>query len=260
MWRRVLFLALCIALPVEGEALIFGPDDRVIQPSQEGSLFAPVGIVIGGSVQSYATAFLISSCHAMTVRHAFGLGASVIGAKTTFAANVAGSPEKWIKTPARVVEAGLAPLSAHSFSTDWAILKLDRCLGTEFGSVILDARTPVINAQVEIAGYPNDRSLTAGLSVDRNCVIKAFENGMALHDCATQPGNSGSPIFRVAHDGSSERLYVVAMNTSGHFYGVPGANLKLPVTEFYPSYASSALPVMNMLRSRSPSKPLRQTH
>jgi glutamyl endopeptidase len=246
MRRRLYYIALLlVGLPQGLHALIFGPDDRALVSSQPGTLYGPVGLIFGGSVAGHATAFLISDCHILTVRHAFDPATPVVGAETTFAAGASGDARSWTVTHATVVEAGRS--SESNSKDDWALLKLRRCLGRKFGIALVSRRIPQPGHRIKLAGYPNDKSKTSGLVLDPDCVVRRLEKELVRHDCATQPGNSGSPLFDVIEVDGQQRMQVFAMNHAGHSFGVPGANLQRPVTAYHSAYAASALPLPQII-------------
>lgn len=231
------------------EALIFGTDDRVSVQAKPHDLFGPVGIIFGMPEGGHATAFLVDDCHALTVQHAFGTRRAAVGRSVSFASGVHGPAKNWRVTSALVIADGgldLREPADDGFSirkSDWALLKLDKCLGRMFGHVRVSSRLPDPDERIGVAGYPVDKPLSAGLIVDPSCLIRGTRSGVLLHDCSTLPGNSGSPLFRIVLDHGKKRLEVFAMNTAGHSYGVPGADLVLPVREYIPNYASVATPI-----------------
>ncbi|MDB6098790.1 MAG: peptidase [Gammaproteobacteria bacterium] len=235
-------------------ALVFGRDDRQVVKSDPGSLFGPVGIVYGAAESRYATAFLVGDCYALTVQHAFGSVRSAVGRPIMFAAGVTGPAERWQTSRAKVVvEGGLEQLphgtDAYAARTaDWAILRLTKCLGRKFGVVKLNAELPRAQETIGMAGYPIDRPLSGGLLVDPSCHIRDSRSGVLLHDCATLPGNSGGPLFRIVSVGGRQTLEVFAVSEAGHSYNMSGADLVLPVTEYYSNYANVALPICRIAR------------
>lgn len=247
-WRLPLFVLISAFAPQQVYALIFGPDDRLAVSSQAGSVYGPIGVLFGDSVNGHATAFLVNECHVLTVRHAFRQGGSITGARAKFAAGAAGEARAWTVTEAQVIEAGRPTTTDGSDPhQDWALLRLKKCLGRRYGTVVVSTEMPQPGQSVQLAGYPIDKSFAIGLVLDPDCMVRHIgDDGSIRHDCATQPGNSGSPLFDIIEVGDRKRLRVFAMNNAGHSYGVPGANLRLPVTSFHLAYAGSALPIQSM--------------
>lgn len=248
---RAVLLALAAAAAgwaSSSAALVFGADDRQVVSTDPGSPFAPVGIVYGSPEAGYGTAFLVDDCYALTVQHAFGSSRSAVGRRIMFAGGVSGTPDRWRTSRAVVVaDGGLeqAPASdAYGMrSRDWALLRLSKCLGREFGFVTLTAAVPDATETVAMAGYPIDKPLSGGLQLDRSCRVRDERSGVLLHDCASLPGNSGSPMFRIVSAGGRQRLEVFAMNTAGHSYNTPGRDLVLPVTQYSAAYSNVAAPI-----------------
>ncbi|MEO7601688.1 MAG: trypsin-like peptidase domain-containing protein [Sphingomicrobium sp.] len=225
-------------------------DDRIGVSAQAGSVYGPIGVLYGGSARGHATAFLVNDCHVLTVRHAFDPTGPIIGARATFAAGVSGDALYWTVTEAHVVEAGDLTTTDASASGDWALLRLTKCLGRRYGTALISSRMPRLGQRVQLAGYPNDKSFAAGLILDPDCEVRQIaDDGSIKHDCATQPGNSGSPLFDIIEVKGRKRLRVLGMNNAGHSYGVTGANLRTPVTSFHMVYAGSALPIRQLVNS-----------
>lgn len=231
--------------PYRASALIFGPDDRIMVSTRPGSPYAAIGIVYATTSGPLATGFLIDDCSVMTVRHKV---AENVGHRVHFQAGEIGRSPNWEDSGGVVVAVGSAPSVDPSTEVgpgDWAIIRLDRCLGKRFGHVIVENTAVGADEKVAMAGYPSDRNLEDGLFLDPSCALRGADKGMALHDCAMQPGNSGSPIFRpLGRD--SKRLTVVAMNSGGWAYGVPGATLRLPVKGYNEAYANRAIPMQRI--------------
>lgn len=97
---------------------------------------------------------------------------------------------------------------------DWTVLKLEHCLGDIYPFLVLKELTLEQVSQrglvLEMAGYPSDR-WSGHLTVDSRCKVHRqtlLQRGGWRHDCATRPGNSGSPIYTRTPTGE---LVVVAM-------------------------------------------------
>lgn len=230
MRPAILFLALLSSVvPVSGtDALIFGADRRMTVTTAPGSLFGPVGIVYGGT-GGYATAFLVDDCHALTVQHVFGEGAPAKGRRTIVAFNVDGPPDSWSASRAKVVaDGGIEKNGASGIVgrvNDWALLRLSKCLGKTFGHVRLSARLPSRLQAIGLAGYPGDRHLSEGLSIDTGCHTRGLRSLAILHDCAALPGNSGSPLFRIAEEEGRPVLEVFAISEAAHSESDLGRNV-----------------------------------
>lgn len=242
MWRCILILIGLAAIPQQSGALIFGADDRRVVTSSE---FDPIGYIYNSVDGSHATAFVIAKCHALTVRHAFPQSPSAMGRRTKLVLRGSGRTARFAVN-AKVVKVGYDVAGAR-FERDWALLELDPCPGKRVGTVFLSTAEPRLNQTISIAGFPSDRSLGEGLILDPACQIRDIRNRMILHDCSTQPGNSGSPIFETIESNGQKGLLVHGIQSAGHAYGVPGADLRLPVTEYHDEYAAVALPISSIV-------------
>lgn len=213
--------ALSLLVPVSSShALIFGIDRRQVQDTGPGALFGPVGIVYSPDGSNYATAFLIDDCHAMTVQHVFAEGDIAQRRGSILAFNVAGPSTSWTVVSGRVVAHGKQTVDARTQAIvrteDWAVLKLSQCLGKTFGHVTFSRMMPASEEAVGLVGYPFDRPLSAGVSADLKCHVHTQRGSALLHDCASLPGNSGGPLFRVVlHDGRPS-LEVFALLIAAH--------------------------------------------
>lgn len=96
---------------------------------------------------------------------------------------------------------------------DWAYLRLDRCLGAQYGYFELreaDLYEPPVDKGFAAVGYSTGRQMT-----DPRCAARPdAEAGPGkggqgwLHDCAVMAGDSGGPIFRAG------TLNVVALSSA----------------------------------------------
>ena len=190
MFRPALIL---IALgSASASATIFGVDDRISASSRE---FAPIGVVTGGEKVVYGSGFLVDACSVLTARHVGGSVEDLVGKRLTFQS---GS----LASEGRVVAAGplqAGPSESRSIGKDWMIVRLSRCLGSQIGFLRLSTAAAVFAGRhefkVEAAGFPRDRPIAAGVSIDPNCRVLWVGGGRIAHDCATIAGNSGGPLL-----------------------------------------------------------------
>jgi tetratricopeptide (TPR) repeat protein len=213
---------------VPAKAVTFGADDRRAVPRQQGAESGPIGMLFfdaGDGQFAAGTAFLVSPCHVMTAYHVaagggrvdetkgsvFYLGQGTLGPDLPdlahFATSTPAHPVAW----GRFVHAtDNSALLVRSESVerngweDWALLKLDTCLGApEYGYGYLKL-APITTQEVlrsgallpaRSLGLPGDKT-TATLWEDPNCRIigQIYASGWQ-HDCVTIPGNSGGPIL-----------------------------------------------------------------
>lgn len=90
--------------------------------------------------------------------------------------------------------------SLRGQSEDWALLRLDECLGREVGYArIAEAGEKARDGYGELlfAGYPQSRRGLGGVTLERSC--HAWDAGPVFPiigvDCAFERGASGGPIF-----------------------------------------------------------------
>ena len=188
-------LAILALSPSVADAAIFDRDDRVAVTLKS------VGIVTGGEHIYYGSGFLIDRCNVLTARHVAGNVLVVVGRRLVFRAGQSASP-------GTVVAAGpfqdnFSP--SRSIGADWMLVRLDRCLGRKLGFLRLastvDAYATERGAQAGDAGFPRDRPMRLGPTVDADCRVLWVGGGRMAHDCATIAGNSGGPILARQGDG-----------------------------------------------------------
>jgi len=119
----VLLVSLFCAFPGSLKASIFGIDDRK-STAANNTHFRAVGVIRTHS-GGYGTAFLIDECHVLTAKH-------VIHEANPLGTRMSVRFEPWIRpghdnTSLGTVIGRLVPPS--DYSEDWALLRLDYCLG-----------------------------------------------------------------------------------------------------------------------------------
>ena len=216
MRRLVLLCSLLLSAPALGAT--FERDDRVAM-TRPGPDFLPIGIVTGGKGIAYATGFLVSNCHVLTVKHAAGRVAHVEGRRMMFRLPFAGPDAA---SAGSVVAAGDLDLvgapSRLDRSGDWLLVRLDHCLGRRFGSLALSKKSGPLRtsapAPLFSAGFPIDQSWRRQLTIDPACRLRGEPQHLFVHDCSSLPGNSGSPIFTTAWRNGYASVEVLAMHST----------------------------------------------
>jgi Trypsin-like peptidase domain len=148
------------------------------------------------------TAFLVGSCHVVSAQHvARPKGRTdpviefFIGADPT-------QPRRFAsRSRARVVAAGrFSTRNYEGMAGDWAVLRLDACLGTRYGFLRLGrvpAQGHMPQGDLAVAGFPRSRAHLGGITVERGC--KARDHGpvraLVGVDCAFESGMSGGPML-----------------------------------------------------------------
>ncbi|MET1029042.1 MAG: tetratricopeptide repeat protein [Dongiaceae bacterium] len=209
-------------------AVALGGDDRQPVTRDKGTTFSPIGLMVldeGRTDAVAGTAFLVSPCYVLTAYHVAG-GGDPITEKTTavfyvgqgaigpdfddarhFAAQSPAHPVVWGKyvpseddaTPAQRASAML-----QNGWEDWALLKLDRCLGDAEHGYGYFRLAPVTTRdltrsgeglRVSSVGLPGDKPMDH-LWRDPACrIVGQIHNSGWQHDCVTVPGNSGGPLL-----------------------------------------------------------------
>ena len=217
MRRSTALCSLLLMLAAPAEAATFDRDDRVAITRPDATLL-PIGVVRGGKGIAYATGFLVDDCHVLTVKHAAGRVATVVGRRMHFRLPFAGDDGASVGS---VVAAGRLDLVADpnrlDRSEDWLLLRLDRCLGRRFGSLSLGENDPFRRpgaAPLFSAGFPNDQPWRRQLTIDPACRAHGPIEPLFIHDCSSLPGNSGSPIFTTVQRGGRASVEVLAMHST----------------------------------------------
>lgn len=209
-------------------AVALGGDDRIAIERIKGSTFGPVGLMVldeGADDAVAGTAFLVSPCHVLTAYHVAG-GGKAITDKTVahfylgqghigpdfddarqFAEETTAKPVVWGQyipneddSPAEI----RAKAILQNGWEDWALLKLDRCLGDEktgygyfhlYPMTTRDLTRLGTGLRISSIGLPGDKPLTR-LWWDPHCrVVGQVHDSGWQNDCVTVPGNSGGPLL-----------------------------------------------------------------
>jgi V8-like Glu-specific endopeptidase len=240
----VLFLLLYSA---QSTTAVFDRDDRISVSGAQGSLYSPIGIVYPISKKHYATGFLVDRCNVLTVKHVVGDDASAENRVLYFSVGPGTLKGKWTAKGIVVANGKFRMRDSEDEPgqgrvRDWLLLRLDRCLGDEFG-YLRPGDAATMGQVVEAVGFPRDRSLTSP-TLDPSCKIRASVGGTVLHDCASRPGASGGPIVRRVRRGEDETLEVIAIHTAG----VPDKGVR----SFDYAYSSIAVPIQTIFPAIEP--------
>ncbi|MDN3567785.1 trypsin-like serine peptidase [Paeniroseomonas aquatica] len=99
---------------------------------------------------------------------------------------------------------GYLPGGGGPAAADWAVLTLDRPLGTPDRLLPLLETAPAPRAALALGGYQQDRPEV--ILADSACRLLGFAAagpaGMLVHDCAGTRGVSGAPLLARGADGS----------------------------------------------------------
>ncbi|HVI87745.1 MAG TPA: tetratricopeptide repeat protein [Dongiaceae bacterium] len=236
-WRVAGALLVAILLATAGAAglairpaaaVALGGDDRQGVERVKGGIFGPVGLMVldeGADDAVAGTAFLVSPCHVLTAYHVAGGGGKITDKTVAhfylgqgsvgpdfddarqFADETTARPVAWGQyvpneddSPAAI----RAKAILQNGWEDWALLKLDKCLGDEktgygyfhlFPMTTRDLTRKGTGLRISSIGLPGDKPL-ARLWWDPHCrVVGQVHDSGWQNDCVTVPGNSGGPLL-----------------------------------------------------------------
>lgn len=216
---KILALVAFVALARDAAANVFVADRRV-QRAADRAPYAAVGVLTHPRIGAGGTAFLVSSCHVATAYHvAFLRGRDASGnlllgtPKLGHAAEFLVGPDA--KTPGRFAARTRARVVAYGrfdgrdfagMAGDWAILRLDDCLGERFG-YLRHARASagaIPEGPLMTIGYPASRAGVAGITIETGCRARDHGpvEGLVGVDCAFESGMSGGPVLQLQPDGA----------------------------------------------------------
>ncbi|MGA0603777.1 trypsin-like serine peptidase [Caulobacter sp. KR2-114] len=151
-----------------------------------------------------ATAFLVSPCYVVTNFHAvFGDEPNAVSAHKRYGVTFrvgAGANGRGFTTEQHGQPVFWGDMAGEHESADWAVVRLDRCLGAEsrLSWLNLGATSSIATGQalVSVAGFPEGKDEDDLWRAD-GCHLNArpTEVGLWSSDCAASPGSSGSPVF-----------------------------------------------------------------
>lgn len=211
MLLAVMTCGLCL---LSADANVFVSDRRE-QRDPRAPILRSVGVLKSPYAEGGGTAFLVGECHIMTAYHV--VFAREKNAQTGDVKTVRGkvgsqgefyiglSPDKPMTfeemTTATVVDFGnYVKRDFHGMTGDWAILRLDTCLGRKYGHLSVarpDERKPMPTGDLMTVSFPLSRKDRAGISVEENCSAREWGPVLGLIgiDCATEGGMSGAPVL-----------------------------------------------------------------
>jgi hypothetical protein len=211
VWRKALAGAVLGLVAWAAQANIFVTDRR----QQSDASLPPlrsVGLLHHAEAGVGGTAFLIGACHALTAHHvafpqdlaaAAGRAGGGRASKAQFlvGADPARPGQFASRSRVRVVAKGRFWGADYAgMAGDWALLKLEVCLGRQYGFLKLGrvaADSPMPTGTLMVAGYPRSRAHLPGITVERGCRARDHGpvNGLVGIDCAFESGMSGAPVL-----------------------------------------------------------------
>lgn len=214
-WQLVSALALTVTACSRGDESqlknTFGTDDRVSSPDA-----APYRAV--GRLDSGCTGTLIGKRLVLTAAHCvYDATKKAIKANVTyFHPNLRTGqtlPRTWIES---------AWVQGDNPETDrlkdYAVLRLDRDIGTTFGTLAVQDTAIAAGAlpyPLELVGYSIDRNGGDNPNVSHNCAVRAVIDGKLFHDCDSASGISGAPLLAPV----SGKMAIVGISVSEYRQG-----------------------------------------
>lgn len=235
--RPKLPAVVCIALWLVAEVAVANilVEDRREQRDSGLPILRSVGMLVHPQAGGGGTAFLVSRCHIVTAHHVAipketdraTENIEPLPGKVGHAAEFIIGPHPAIpgrfvaRARATVVELGnFSSGTFDGMAGDWAILRLDECLGKKFG-FLKYARpgpaSPMPRGELMTIGFPRSRARQAGITVETGC--KARDHGPVAGligvDCAFEAGMSGGPVLERQIDGSWLVVGLIQQSTGG---------------------------------------------
>lgn len=247
--RLALVLSLLLAAARPGAANIFESDDRLLAGREAGGPFAAVVAVTQDEADPaarprFGSGTLVSPCHVLTAHHiAFdtpGTEGGEVVSLVHLGPPRAGFPFALTLRAQAVLWGDLAD---HAYA-DWALLRLERCLGPEWQPWPLRplafAEALALGGTLGSAGHPAWETRQA-VTVDPACQVHEAHGRIEgwWHDCAVSVGQSGGPIFLVDGEGHRHLVAIVVGDFSPQREVIPAwdvraANVAVPVANFAP--------------------------
>jgi len=252
-WLRRVRLALaCLALlqTAVAHAHVYGIDRRA-QRDADRLPYRAVGMLVEPRTGNGGTAFLVGRCHVVSAHHVpYAAGARRDPAKLWSLARqmrfqagpLPGKARVFASsTIATVVDAGRFTENDFAGSAgDWAILRLDNCLGDRYGWLRVDRDTTpesLPGTTLTSIGYPSSRVHWPGVTVETGCRARDFGPvpGIFGVDCAFENGMSGGPLLARQPDGTWRVVGVISQSIGNGFpteYSMMNRNQAVHVSAF----------------------------
>jgi hypothetical protein len=232
-------------------------EDRRKQRDASAPIFRSVGMLHHPGIGAGGTAFLAGRCHVVTAYHvAFMRGRDPVTGRVEVAPGKVGGVAEFLigpdsavpgrfaeKTRARVVAFGrFSDADFTGMAGDWAILRLDECLGGRYGFLRLArprSDSPMPTRELMTIGFPASRAGKPGITVERGCSARDHGpvDGLVGVDCAFENGMSGGPILE-RQSGSGWRVVGIVQQSTAEVdrmlpaYSMEHRNQMVHVTAF----------------------------
>ena len=193
---------------------VFGHNDKELVTDSErqfklvGRLIAPDG--------TYCTASLVWKNLIITAAHCVFKDGEFLKGKYQFLLGASNGTS--------VAESGVSYIwwgtadSQNNRKLDWAILKIEKPLGEQFGYFGWKPSTEENLENVMQAGYGSLFYQGKSMTGVQDCSAQAFfpEQGLIYHDCDSSTGDSGSPLFSCDEKNT---CFIVALHVAEHRNG-----------------------------------------
>ena len=263
-----------------------GTDPRTEQARDgDGKMFAPIGLIEPRNpvpsldpndvdavtherklVKSHSTSFLISPCYVLTNYHSV-FGGSKEPSDKFVASFFNFDPETKSNKMTRATPVAWGNYNQSTKrADDWALVKLDACVGKKIGWLETDVRNTgeLYNKEVASAGYPIDKKVTS-LWIHRGCRFieyspTNYENTF-FNNCATRHASSGSPVFDL-ENGYPQVLALQASDRGGQeqilkSYSSDKANVAIDIRVILPKINQIISDDKMAFGSKNPSLPVK---
>jgi len=210
-------------------------EDRREQLDSSLPIFRSVGMLVQPEEGGGGTAFLVSSCHIVTAYHVaipqrrstvdgnVGTVRAKVGKFAEFVIGPDPASPGTFATHSRATVVAFGKFSADSFdgmAGDWAILRLDECLGKQFGFLRIarpERDSPMPRGELMTVGFPRSRAKEPGITVETGCRARDHGPvaGLVGVDCAFEAGMSGGPVLEKQSSGSWLVVGLIQQATGG---------------------------------------------
>lgn len=216
-----LFISVSALLNSSASGGIYHSDDRLQKP--RAGQYAAIGLIVSTDRKAgVGTGFLVDPCHVLTAQHVEIHAEEVPATPPKVYFFYGTGPYKGFEKPVSgyaIRQGGYPPhYLMDNNKRDWVLVKLNECVGARVGYLKISPKNAVgalEKVKLSIAGYPKGRDWTSGLWVDPSCRIKGARDGTWLHDCASDEGNSGGPVFFITQGLNGAVFHVVGLHQSG---------------------------------------------
>jgi V8-like Glu-specific endopeptidase len=184
---RLALACLVLLQAAAANAHVYGIDRRA-QRDADVLPYRAVGMLVDPHTGNGGTAFLVGRCHVVSAHHVPydagarqeaanppGLGRQVrflVGPRPGKARVFASSTTATVVDAGRFVQDDFAGAAG-----DWAILRLDNCLGDRYGWLRVDRDTTpegLPGTTLTSVGYPRSRSRQPGVTIESGCRARDF--------------------------------------------------------------------------------------